>query len=63
MLLWLQANLGTILVAAVLLAIVCAIVYSMRSTKKRGGTSCGGSCGSCAGCAGCAAGRGCGGCR
>ena len=51
---WFAANAGTLLVLAVLLAVVCGIVRSLR--RRKGGCSCGcgGSCSSCPGCSTCA---------
>jgi len=62
MLLWISANWGTLLVAAVLAAVVVAIVRKIVMDKRAGRHLCGGgSCGSCGGgCAGCA---GCGACH
>ena len=57
MLSWLQANLGSIVVVLVLLAIVALIVRRLVMDRKAGKHICGGSCGSCGG--GCS---GCGGC-
>lgn len=55
MFLWLSANWGTILVAAVLAVILYAAVRKIVSDRRAGRSSCGGSCGSgCSGCAGCA---------
>ena len=45
---WLAENLGTVIICAVLIAIVVLIVCSMVKKKKQGKTSC--SCG-CANCA------------
>ena len=50
MLSWLAANIGTILVALVVIGICFVIVRSMVLDRKRGKLSCGGSCGS--GCGG-----------
>ncbi len=49
MLIWLKMNLGTILVALVLLAVVALIVAGMVRKKKRGEGLCGCGCG-CADC-------------
>ena len=57
MLSWLQANLGSIVVVLVLLAIVALIVRRLVMDRKAGKHICGGSCDSCGG--GCG---GCGGC-
>ncbi len=54
MLSWLQANLGSIVVVLVLLAIVALIVRRLVMDRKAGKHICGGSCGSCGGgCQGC----------
>lgn len=61
MLSWLQANLGSIIVVLVLLAVVALIVRRLALDRKAGKHICGGSCGSCGGgCGSC--GGGCGGC-
>ena len=44
---WIQANLGTILVTLLLIALVALIVVKLYRDKKRGGSV----CGSCAACA------------
>ncbi|MBQ1704762.1 MAG: FeoB-associated Cys-rich membrane protein [Clostridia bacterium] len=51
MLLWLEQNLGTIVIALLLAALVVLIICGMRKDRRAGKRSCGGSCGSCAGCA------------
>lgn len=48
MLTWIVQNIGTILVCAVLIAVVAAILFGMRREKKQGKSPC---CGSCAHCA------------
>jgi hypothetical protein len=48
MLNWVTANLSTILVSAVLLAIVILISIHLIRQKKAGRSSCGGSCAHCA---------------
>lgn len=58
MIAWLSANIGTILIGLVVLAIVIGIVASLRRDKKQGKLSCGGNCGSCSHCSG-----HCGGCH
>ena len=56
MLLWLQNNWATLLVSAVLVAVVGVIVWSMIKAKKNGKSSCG--CSGCSGnCPGCAVSR------
>ena len=50
MLLWLQANLGSIAVIIVLACIVALIIHSMRKDRKQGKRSCGGNCSTCGGC-------------
>ncbi|HWS41715.1 MAG TPA: FeoB-associated Cys-rich membrane protein [Pseudoflavonifractor sp.] len=44
---WLTANLGTIIVCAVLIAVVTLIIIHMVNSKKRGETSCGCGCTDC----------------
>lgn len=54
---WLAANLGTIVVALIVIAIVAAIIHKLHSDRKKGIHSCGGSCGGCGGgCPGCTSG-------
>ena len=49
---WLAANIGTILVALVVIAVCALIVHSMVRDRKQGRFSCGGSCANCrSGCA------------
>ena len=61
MITWFAANLGTIAVPIVLLAVVAAIIAGMRRDRRMGKNSCGVRCGGCGGsCSGCA---GCGGCH
>ena len=48
MLSWIAANLATILISLVLLAVVTAIVVHMVRGKKKGKSSCGCGCGGCA---------------
>ena len=48
MLLWLQANLPTVLIIAVLIAFFGFLVYTLIRDKRNGKSSC---CGGCAGCA------------
>ncbi len=45
---WLTANLGTIIVSVVLIAIVSLIISDMVKKKKQGKTSCGCGCANCA---------------
>lgn len=45
---WLTANLGTILIAAVLIVIVAGIIFSIKKDKKKGKSSCGCNCAHCA---------------
>ena len=47
MLSWLSANIGTVLVVAVLILIVALIVRSMLRDKKAGRSSCGNNCAHC----------------
>ncbi len=44
---WLMANIGTLTVLLVLAALIAAAVAVMRRDKKKGRSSCGGSCASC----------------
>ena len=53
MLAWLTANLGTIIVCALVLVISALAVRSLIRDKKQGKSSCGCSCSGCAGCGGC----------
>lgn len=45
---WLQNNLGTIVVCAVLVLILGAVAYKMIKDKKQGRSSCGCGCSNCA---------------
>lgn len=47
MLTWISANIGTIIISLVLLAVVGSIIAVMIKDKKKGKSSCGCSCGSC----------------
>ena len=47
MLLWLNANIATILISLALVAIVIGIIVVMRKDKKKGKSICGGNCGHC----------------
>lgn len=47
MLAWIMDNLATIIVCAVLIAIVAATVISMVRNKKKGKSSCSGGCAHC----------------
>lgn len=53
MLQWISANIGTILISLVLLAVVALIIRSMMRDKKQGRSSCGGNCAGCAACGSC----------
>lgn len=53
MLAWLTENLGTIVVALILLAVVTAIIVSMIRDKKKGKSSCGCDCAHCGCCGSC----------
>ena len=48
MLAWLSANMGTIIVAVILLAVVAVISVKLISDKKKGRSSCGSNCSKCA---------------
>ena len=45
---WLGANIWTIIICAVLIAIVTLVIVYMISEKKKGKSSCGCNCSSCA---------------
>ena len=54
MLLWLEANIVSIVIAAVLVLAVALIIRSLVLDRRAGKHICGGSCASCGGgCAGC----------
>ena len=53
MLHWISANLSTILITLVLIAIVVLIIRGLVRQKKQGKSSCGGNCASCGGCCAC----------
>lgn len=55
---WFTANLGTLAVLLVLVAVIAAIVRTLHRDRGMGKNSCGAKCGK--GCAGCS---GCGGCH
>lgn len=44
---WISDNLGTIIVALILLAIITAIITAMVKNKKSGKSVCSGNCASC----------------
>ena len=48
MLSWLSANIGTVLITLLLIALVAAIIVKLRKDKKKGVSSCGGNCAHCA---------------
>lgn len=45
---WLSANISTIVIGAVLLAIIVSIVYCLVKNKRQGKSSCGCGCSTCA---------------
>lgn len=45
---WISANIGTIIICAVLLIIVAAIIIGLVKDKKKGKSSCGCNCARCA---------------
>ncbi|NLW54453.1 MAG: FeoB-associated Cys-rich membrane protein [Clostridiaceae bacterium] len=47
MLSWIAANIGTIIVSAVLIVIVSLVIIGMVRDKKKGKSPCGGKCGGC----------------
>lgn len=44
---WFSANIGTILIAFALAAVVLLILLQIRRNQKNGKSSCGGNCGHC----------------
>lgn len=48
MIAWLSGNLSTILIGAVLVAVIAGILTSLIQNKKKGKSSCGCECGECA---------------
>ena len=48
MLAWLGENIATIIICAVLIAVVAAIIVRMVKNKKKGKSSCGCNCAHCA---------------
>ena len=48
MLSWLAANIGTVLITLLLIALVAVIIVKLRKDKKKGVSSCGGNCAHCA---------------
>lgn len=47
MLSWISANIATILISLALIAMVVGVIIVMRKDKKKGKSSCDGSCGHC----------------
>ncbi|MDO4845708.1 MAG: FeoB-associated Cys-rich membrane protein [Oscillospiraceae bacterium] len=47
MLFWLHENIGTIVVALALAAVVALVVFRLHRDRKSGKSSCGCNCGSC----------------
>lgn len=47
MLVWLSANIGTILISLVLLSVVITVIAVMRKDKKKGKSPCGCNCAHC----------------
>ena len=48
MLSWLAANLGTVLITLLLIAVIVTVIVKLRMDKKKGVSSCGGNCAHCA---------------
>ena len=48
MLSWLTANIGTVLITLLLIAVVVVIAVKLRKDQKKGVSSCGGNCAHCA---------------
>ena len=53
MLNWFAQNLGTILIALALAAVVVLILRGLLRDRRKGKHSCGGNCGACGGCSAC----------
>lgn len=53
MLQWISANIGTILISLVLLAVVVLIIRDLAGKRKQGKSSCGCDCSNCAACGAC----------
>ena len=47
MLAWLSANIGTIVVALILMAVVAVVIFVMIRDRKKGVSNCGGNCANC----------------
>ena len=45
---WFANNLGTLIVALVLIAVIAAVIVSLVRDRKKGKTSCGSNCAHCA---------------
>lgn len=45
---WIISNIGTIIVALVIIGIVAAVIIGMRKDKREGKSSCGCGCSNCA---------------
>ena len=45
---WISANIGTIIICAVLVLIVAAIIFKLVRDKRKGKSSCGCTCAHCA---------------
>ncbi len=52
MLIWLNDNLGTIIISLILAALIGFIIYRMIRDRRQGISSCGGNCAHCGMCAG-----------
>ncbi|MCR5651051.1 MAG: FeoB-associated Cys-rich membrane protein [Lachnospiraceae bacterium] len=50
---WFIANLGTMIISLILIAVVVLIIRTMIRDKKRGISSCGGNCAHCKACSSC----------
>ena len=53
MLTWIQANLATLIISMLLLAVVTAIILRLIRNKRQGKSSCGCGCEGCSQCGGC----------
>lgn len=45
---WLSANIGTIIVSAILIAVITKVIVKLVKDKKKGKSSCGCGCSNCA---------------
>ena len=53
MLSWLTANIGTVLITILLVAVAVIIIVKLKKDRKKGVSCCGGNCAHCAMCGAC----------